>query len=295
VDWDGHSLAIRTKIKVLARRVHALVANSVNSLAAARGVAHSAVLDEVLARVTVDDVIELTNLDEAVIGVLLIGDSLARFANVEIGTFDTFETNTIYPTAAHIAPRAMSYTRRGRSWSRCQGGRVRKDCCIPHRTLVNDDATWFMECEELVVGIVGIIINFAGVAEVEVRAVEALVTDTDDRPLIATIAGNGTMDDWARLARTTVAIERIHREDGASHGNWLGDELERVIERSTVNCICGMIPRAFAAEVIVGAFVALVTNPTNMLSAAITPDIRVKRTLFGPVRKRRARGFGSRF
>lgn len=89
--------------------------------------------------------------------------------------------------------------------------------------------------------------HFAAVAEVEVGAVEALVTDTDDRPLIATIADNGTVDDWAGLARTTVAIERIHWEDGASRGDWLGDELERVIERSTVNCICGMIPRAFAA------------------------------------------------
>jgi hypothetical protein len=90
VDWDGQSLAICTKIKVLARRVHALVANSMNSLAAARGVAHSTMLGEVPARLTVDDVIELRNLDEAVVGVLLIGDSLARFANVEIGTFDTF-------------------------------------------------------------------------------------------------------------------------------------------------------------------------------------------------------------
>ena len=33
-------------------------------------------------------------------------------------------------------------------------------------------------------------------------------------------------------------------------------------------------------------------GPTTHLSTAITPDIRVKRTLFGPVRKRRARGFG---
>ena len=70
--------------------MHALVTNSVDSLAAARGVAHSAVLDEILARLAVDDVIELTNFDEAVIGMLLIGDNLARFANVEIGTFDTF-------------------------------------------------------------------------------------------------------------------------------------------------------------------------------------------------------------
>lgn len=70
--------------------MHALVADSVNSLAAARGVTHSTVLDEVLARLAVDDVIELTNLDEAVIGMLLIGDSLARLADIEIGTFDTF-------------------------------------------------------------------------------------------------------------------------------------------------------------------------------------------------------------
>ena len=90
MDWDGQSLAICTKIKVLARRVHALVADSVNSLAAARGVAHSAVLRKVPTRLAVDDVIELINLDEAVVGVLLIDDSLARFANVEIGTFDTF-------------------------------------------------------------------------------------------------------------------------------------------------------------------------------------------------------------
>lgn len=73
------------------------------------------------------------------------------------------------------------------------------------------------------------------------------MTDTDDRPLIATIAGNGAMDDWAWLARTTVPMERIHWDDGASCGDWLGDELERVIERSTMNCICGMSPRAFAA------------------------------------------------
>ena len=90
VDWDGQSLAIRTKIKVLARRVQALVADSMNSLAATRGVTHSTMLDKVPARLAVDDIIELGNLDEAVVGVLLIGDSLARFANVEIGTFDTF-------------------------------------------------------------------------------------------------------------------------------------------------------------------------------------------------------------
>jgi hypothetical protein len=44
-----------------------------------------------------------------------------------------------------------------------------------------------------------------------------------------------------------LSIERIHWDDGASRGDWLGDELERVIERSTVNCVCGMNPRAFAA------------------------------------------------
>lgn len=73
------------------------------------------------------------------------------------------------------------------------------------------------------------------------------MTNTDDRPIIATIAGGATVDDWTRLARGAVAIEWIHRDDGASRGDWLGDELERVIKRSTVNCVCGMIPRAFAA------------------------------------------------
>src|SRR6266404_4369726 len=90
MDRDGQSLAICTKIKVLARRVHAFVANSVDSLAAARSVAHSAVLGHVSARMAVDDVIEVVNFDEAMVRVLLISDSLARFANVEIGTFDTF-------------------------------------------------------------------------------------------------------------------------------------------------------------------------------------------------------------
>lgn len=89
--------------------------------------------------------------------------------------------------------------------------------------------------------------HFAAVAEVEIGTIEALMTNTDDRPLIATIAGNESVDDWAGLARTTVVVERIHRDDGASRGNWPGDKLERVIKRSTVNCICGMIPRAFAA------------------------------------------------
>ena len=73
------------------------------------------------------------------------------------------------------------------------------------------------------------------------------MTNTDDRSLIATIAGNEAVDDWAGLARTSVVVERIHWDDGASRGNWPGDELERVIKRSTVDCICGMIPRAFTA------------------------------------------------
>ncbi len=72
------------------------------------------------------------------------------------------------------------------------------------------------------------------------------MTNTDDRSLIATIAGNEAVDDWAGLARTTVVIERIHCYDGASRGDRPGDELERVIKRNTVDCICGMIPRAFA-------------------------------------------------
>ena len=61
-----------------------------DSFAATRSVAHSAVLGHVSARMAVNDVIELANFDEAVVRVLLIGDSLARFANIEIGTFDTF-------------------------------------------------------------------------------------------------------------------------------------------------------------------------------------------------------------
>lgn len=90
MDRDGQRLAICTEIKVLAGRVHALVANSVDSLAAARGVAHSAVLGHISARMAVYDVIEFVNFDEAVVRVLLIGNNLARLADVEIGTFDTF-------------------------------------------------------------------------------------------------------------------------------------------------------------------------------------------------------------
>ena len=141
VDRDGQSLAIRTEIKVLARRVHAFVANTVDSLDAAGGVAHSAVLGHVPARVTVDNVIELRNLDKAVVGMLLICNGLARFADIEIWTFDTFlyirqyisggvrnwtyEAKSINPTAAQVAPRIMSHTGRGCSglWSRSRGYR----------------------------------------------------------------------------------------------------------------------------------------------------------------------------
>lgn len=90
VNGDGQSLTIRTKIKVFARRVYALVANTMDSLAAARGVAHRAVLSHVPARVAVDDVIERRNLDKAVVRMLLVGNSLARFTGIEIRTFDTF-------------------------------------------------------------------------------------------------------------------------------------------------------------------------------------------------------------
>ena len=90
MDRDGQRLAICTEVKVLAGGVHALIANSVDSLAAARGVAHSAVLGRVSARMAVDEVIERVNFDEAVVRVLLIGNDLARLADVEIGTFDTF-------------------------------------------------------------------------------------------------------------------------------------------------------------------------------------------------------------
>jgi hypothetical protein len=237
INWmnrDGQSLAIRTEIKVLARGVHAFVANSMDSLAAARSVAHSAVLGHVSARMAEDDVIEAVNFDEAVVRMLLISDSLASFADVEIGTFDAFETGTIDPTAAHIAPRVMSHTGRGRS----RGDRGRLGGCVPHRALVNDDSAWFMQCEELVVGIVGGVIDFAPVAEVEVATIEALVTNTDDRSLIATIAGDVMVDDWARLARTRVVTEWIHRDDGAPRGDGPGDEFKCVIKSSTMNCVC---------------------------------------------------------
>ena len=136
--------------------------------------------------------------------------------------------------------------------------------CVPHRTLVNDDSTWFMQCEELMIGIVGGVIagrdcqnkervgiymhysHFASIAEVEVVAIEAFVTNTDDRSLVATIAGDVVMDNWAWLARSTVVIERIHRDDGAPRGDGPGDKFKRVIESSTVNCVCGMISRALA-------------------------------------------------
>ena len=55
------------------------------------------------------------------------------------------------------------------------------------------------------------------------------------------------MDDWARLAWIFVCIEQVHRDDGASHGDRLGNKFECVIESSTVNCVCRMSPRAFAA------------------------------------------------
>jgi hypothetical protein len=61
-----------------------------NSLTAAMGVTHSAVFGHVPATVAVDNIIELGNLDEAVVRMLLICDSLAGFADVEIGTFNTF-------------------------------------------------------------------------------------------------------------------------------------------------------------------------------------------------------------
>jgi hypothetical protein len=73
------------------------------------------------------------------------------------------------------------------------------------------------------------------------------VTNTDDRSLMATIAVNAAVGDWARLARTAVGIERIHCGDGASSGDWPGDDLERVVKCSTMNCICRMSPCTFAA------------------------------------------------
>jgi len=77
-------------------------------------------------------------------------------------------------------------------------------------------------------------------------AIETLVTNTDDRSLIATITGNVTVDDWTGLRRTTVVIEQVHWYDGASRGDRPGDELKRVIERSTVDCVRRVVPRAFA-------------------------------------------------
>jgi len=70
------------------------------------------------------------------------------------------------------------------------------------------------------------------------------MTNTDDRSLIATIAGNVAVDDWAGLARRIA--EWVYWGDGASRGDGSCDEFERVIESSTVNCICGMISGAFA-------------------------------------------------
>src|SRR5258708_7565883 len=87
--------------------------------------------------------------------------------------------------------------------------------------------------------------HFAAVAEVEVWAIEAFMTNADDRSCVATIAGDVPVNDWTRATRVAVVIEWMHRGDGASSGDRSGDELERVIKRSTMNCVCRKIPGAF--------------------------------------------------
>jgi hypothetical protein len=88
--------------------------------------------------------------------------------------------------------------------------------------------------------------HFAAVAEIEVGTIEALVTNTDDRSHLATIARNGAVDDLAGTWRTTASIERVHW-DRVSRGDWLGDDLGRMIERITVNCVLRMLLCTFAA------------------------------------------------
>lgn len=41
-------------------------------------------------------------------------------------------------------------------WIQCIGSS--KLTWVPHWTLVNDDAAWFVECDELVTGIVGVVV-----------------------------------------------------------------------------------------------------------------------------------------
>lgn len=130
------------------------------------------------------------NLDECMMGVLLLGNSIARAAGVEIRAIDTFITVTSNARVTEVASRAVNS--RSDGWRGNLRRRYRRRSTADTR---NDDAAWFSDLPELVEGVMSLSTarSDALSAQVVIRAIQALVPNSFNL-LRATITQDAVVD-----------------------------------------------------------------------------------------------------
>lgn len=312
--WNGKGLTGLAEVEVGASGMHALVTDTNDGLAASNGITNGTVarlfadveaeewsVDSSTAA-TIQNVSNGTQLDESVRRVLFSSDAIiACLAGIKIGAFQTLEAVSNDAVAAEIAGSIMGHSggcaeRDARNWRRLS--KTRGLGCV-HMPDVHHHLAWSVQSDELVTG--GAIRNSLGnvvlrglshhasVTEIEVRAINTLVANADNRVHAAPITGHTSVGDrggllilvylcdgccWEETLRMTLTAGATSTCRGQCYGGrW--DGLEGVVMGGRMNH-SGIARDAARAEIVVEALVALVAETANMFAAFIAPDTGVK-------------------
>lgn len=172
---DWHSFTAFAKVKIETFVMHALVSDAVNTFVTIIANRH---VHGTYRPIGTQVISGVGNLDECMMGVLFLGNSVTGAACVEIRTISAFITATSNAGVTEITSRTVN---RANGWRGTLGhghrGRCRWSGASDAR---NDDAAWFNDFPELVEGIMsfGSTCSDAFSAEVVIRAIQALVSDS---------------------------------------------------------------------------------------------------------------------
>lgn len=291
VNGEGHGLAALADVKVGARRVEALVADSHDLVLT--HIAASVVTEACLRRLTDNEVTLVVNLGERVGRMNILGKSEAAFADIVIGANGALVPHATDATRAHIASGRVRS--RGGWAGRTRGARLVmrrwrhgngrcRDCRRYHvrrrigtststqagsRSVVhvaNHNLTRLHQCVELVCA-VKVFTTTARIAKVKVLAIQALVADAANA--LSAVVTPGVMDSAGGWCRWNPGWGR------ASLGPYgMDTDTLRVVEMN--HLMLGLVLKrlgaqgeASVAEIKVEADSALVAGPNNGLVTGI--------------------------
>lgn len=187
MDRDRHSFATFAKVKIGAFVMHTLVSYTVDASVTSIANRHMHCTHEHIGTQVISGV---GNLDECMMRVLLLGNSIAQAAGVEIRTINAFITVTSNARVTEVASRTVNSRSNGWRGNLRRGYRRRSTSDTR-----NDDAAWFSNLPELVEGVMLLSTarSDAFSAQVVIRAIQALVPNSFNL-LRATITQDIVMD-----------------------------------------------------------------------------------------------------